>query len=430
MRMTSFLSPMRMRGESQRALPLHINLLWTLSGNLIAAGAQWLMILALVRLDTAVSVGSYALALSVVGPIFLIANLHLRTVQATDIDNSFDFETYLLCRVSLTGLALAAAIVAMFALPWQSAVMVPCLAAIKCFEGLSDVAYGVMQRNESMDHIGKSMILRNVGVLGALVLAIRSGWGSQWGLLLGAGVSACVWMLDWRALGFRATLQLPGTISWSRVHRLIRVALPLGIALIMVSLNANIPRYFLAHVYSTVEVGQFAALAAIGLAANTLVMASGQALGPSLARAAQSGLRSEFLKRGMMLVAVACLLALGLVSVGYFGGPVILEAVYGAEYRGLSSQFVWVLVGAGLSFVASALGYLLSSARCFQPQVPMHFGISAVIVAGCWAAVPAHSITGAALALAAGYSVQVLWSLFLLNQLLADQSADRGYSNA
>jgi O-antigen/teichoic acid export membrane protein len=426
---------MLLREDARRPLPLHINLVWTISGNAAAAAAQWLLILVLVRLDSDATVGAFALAAAVVSPVFLMANLHLRTIQATDIANSFGLGTYMVSRVCLTGIAVAAvALCAMF-LPRQSAALVPCIAAIKSFEGLSDMIYGFLQKSEHMDRIAKSMILRHAGVLFALTAAVASGLGVTWGLWGGAMASAAVWLRDLRAL-----LNEPDVDRRQLFHstvadvlRLVRKSLPLGVALLLVSVNANMPRYFLGHLHSAVEVGQFAALGAIGLAANTLIIAGGQALGPSLARAAHDGQRWDFYQRGILLVGGACLLATGLLAAGVLGGGMILEAVYGTEYSKLSSSFVWVLAGCGLSYIASAVGYLLSSAQCFRQQVPMHVGVSATTIVACALAIPSCAIAGAAMAQMAGYAVQVLWSFFLLARLLPLQPferSERGYSDA
>src|SRR5207247_6401186 len=57
---------------------------WTLAGNLVYAGCQWGMVMALAKLSTATAVGQFALGMAVTAPIFLFSNLNLRAIVATD----------------------------------------------------------------------------------------------------------------------------------------------------------------------------------------------------------------------------------------------------------------------------------------------------------------------------------------------------------
>jgi Na+-driven multidrug efflux pump len=67
-----------------------------------------------------------------------------------------------------------------------------------------------------------------------------------------------------------------------------------------------------------------------------------------------------------------------------------------------------------VAYVASALGYALTAARQIRVQVPMLL-VACLTVAGMsYLLVPGHGILGAAWAVGAGFSVQVLGSLGVL----------------
>src|ERR1017187_7483394 len=79
---------------------------WTLVGNTVYAGCQWGMISFLARLGSTSAVGQFALAFAVTAPIFMLTNLFLRGVQATDARSEFRFGDYFTLRVIGTGAAL------------------------------------------------------------------------------------------------------------------------------------------------------------------------------------------------------------------------------------------------------------------------------------------------------------------------------------
>src|SRR2546430_9316589 len=83
---------------------------WTLAGNLVYAGCQWGMVMALAKLSTATALGQFALGMAVTAPIFLFSNLNLRAILATDTSLEFPFRAYLRLRLLTTAAALGLAL--------------------------------------------------------------------------------------------------------------------------------------------------------------------------------------------------------------------------------------------------------------------------------------------------------------------------------
>src|SRR4051794_41039079 len=71
---------------------------WTLAGNVVYAACQWGMISVLAKLGTTVAVGQFALALAITAPVFMLTNLFLRGIQATDARDEFSFGEYFTLR--------------------------------------------------------------------------------------------------------------------------------------------------------------------------------------------------------------------------------------------------------------------------------------------------------------------------------------------
>src|ERR1700678_241367 len=90
---------------------LRRNFVWTLLGNLVYAGCQWCMLIALAKLTNAQMVGQFALALAITAPVFMLTGLQLRVVQATDAGHEYRFEEYFSLRLICTCVGLAAVLV-------------------------------------------------------------------------------------------------------------------------------------------------------------------------------------------------------------------------------------------------------------------------------------------------------------------------------
>ena len=67
-----------------RVPSLRSNVVWTLIGSLTYALCQWVMLSVLAKWGSPALVGEFALGLAVTAPVFMLTNLQLRAIQATD----------------------------------------------------------------------------------------------------------------------------------------------------------------------------------------------------------------------------------------------------------------------------------------------------------------------------------------------------------
>ncbi|MBL8177156.1 MAG: hypothetical protein JNK48_20950 [Bryobacterales bacterium] len=399
---------------SASASPLRWNLAWMTFGNIAQAAAQWGIVVVLARLGSPHDVGAYALALAIVSPVFLFSNMHLRTLLATDIARHTETGNYLTLRVTASATATAFLFVGALAQASPQGLALVGLTVVKAFETISELLYGEMQRSEQMDRIGRSMIARWGGSLVATALVMYWSHSLLGCLTAMAAISAAVAAVDMQAV--RASCRWS---TWENVGRLAASAAPLGLLMLMVSLNASIPRYFLAGWDSPSAVGIFAALSYISIALNTLVIATGQAAGTAMARSFWLGNRSSFMRQASKLIALALTLGLGGIGIALWCGKSILLLLYGVPFAAESKSFLWLMLAGALSYVVSALGYLLAAARCYYPQLPTLVLASACTAACCWVWIPTHGVSGAAMAQSAGYGLQLVLSIGLLGYCTA-----------
>ncbi len=413
------------------ALPrLRDSFAWTFAGNGVYAASQWGLVVVLAHLATPGALGTFALALAVTAPVFLLFGLNLRAGQATDAARGFAFADYLGVRVAGMGAALlaTAALALLSRDSAQTAGVVMAVALSKAIEGLSDVHYGALQAQERMRPIAVSLMARGVLSVAAFAAVLALGGG----LLAAVLALAAAWAVVLLVYDIPTTAALLRGSGEPRRPRLGRAAarvvatcLPLGLVMMLVSLRLNVPRYFIQHWGGPAELGVFAALASLLVAGTLIITALGQAATPRLASLFHSGSLATF--RGLVwrLLAVALGIgAAGIAVAAVAGGPV-LRLLFGARYAGRSDLLVLLMAVGLAAYASSVLGFALTAARAFTAQLPVFAATTLACAAGCLWLVPRHGLTGAALAWGGSMLLEVVAVAALLSRALR-RRAERG----
>lgn len=408
--------------QPAHGLSLRQNFAWTVLGNVVYAACQWGMLVALAKLGSPSLVGQFALGLALCAPVMMLANLQLRSVQATDARNEYRFGDYLALRLATTALAFAAiCLIAWLAgYRWQTALVVILVGVAKSVESFSDVIYGLMQKYERLDRIAIAMMLRGLGSVVVFALTLWLTRSAAWAVVALAAWWSAVLLTYERKTGgellkaFGAAREsFAPSWQWKRMRRLAWLSLPLGVVMVLVSLNTNIPRYFVEHYLGEAALGYFAALAYVMVAGYTVMGALGQSATPRLARYYQSD-RSAFKRLlAKMLLVAAAVGAAGILVVVLWGRP-LLTVLYRPDYAQHADVFVWVMVAAAISYMGSMLGFAMTAARLFRAQVPL-FATSALgITLTCLLFVKPLGLIAGAYALVVGAAIALVGATAIL----------------
>lgn len=403
-----------------RSLSLRVNFAWTFTGNVVYAACQWAMLVVLVRFGSAEITGQYALGLAFATPVFMFANLQLRQIQATDAQQTFHVTDYLSLRIVATALALLVVygLVILAGYHGQTQWVILLVAGAKAVEALSDVLYGRNQQQERLDRVAQSLILRGGLGLTALLAGLLAPGGLVTGLLLLiVAWAAVLFCFDLPAAGL-ARGELRRLPQPDALVGLLRLGAPLGVGMLLLALNAAVPRFVVGQLMGVSALGIFAAIAYIERAGTTVVGALGQAAGPRLARyhaAADTAACRRLLNR---MLAIGGLLGGGGLLVALTCGGSLLGQLYGAAYVQVD-VFGLVMLAAGLWYLASFLGYATTALRLIRWQPLILLAATLVSLASSLLLVPHYGLVGAALAMLlaaacalAGYLALVLPPLY------------------
>lgn len=384
---------------------LRTNMLWTAAGNVTYAACQWGMLAGIAKLGRPENVGDFALAMAIGAPVYMLTNLQLRSVQATDSKSLFRFSDYLWLRYLCTGLALliiaGLAIVGRFTSEVNGVVLLVALA--KAFEAVADVYYGALQQRERLDIISVSLVIRGFASLlclnGILILTGNllfacAGLALSWfAVLVFYDIPRTSALVSSHDCNHAAIRRLPAPDD---LLRLVKVAAPLGVSMMLASLAINLPRYFVEGALGPRSLGIFAALAYVMVAGTTVINAIGQSATPRLGALFANGMRTQFL--ALLSKLVACCLALAALGMlaAAMSGKQMLTLLYRPEYAARLDVFLWLTAATGIGFVGNILGFALTAARMFTQGALCWLLITLITYAGCAILIPRYGLRGAA----------------------------------
>jgi O-antigen/teichoic acid export membrane protein len=409
------------------------------------------MLSAIAKLGTPEMVGEFALGLAVTAPVLLLAQMNLRAVLATDTKDEYSFRDYRALRLNAT----LAGILVIAAIAWagygsKTAAVVMAVGLAQAIEGVSDIYYGLMQQHERMDRITISQLWRGpaglvamavgVGLTGSVlwgavalvavrlaVLAIYDAGAGTRDFLLKDGAQSHLWarLLWGRWFNLRTDCQSvqPGEARpsghrgpvqpsyWrqraSRQFSIFWLAAPLSSVMLLNSLSTNMPRYFIEHHSGTRELGLFSAAASLVAVGNTLINALGQAVTPRLAKMFAWEGAARFEAFSGRLAAFAAALGLCAIGCSVVLGRWVLTLMFRPEYAAQAGLLTSLMVAGAIGYVATLLGYAVTAARSFRPQLPVFVVVTLVTLVGCAVWIPARGLAGAAIATGVSSAVQL-----------------------
>jgi O-antigen/teichoic acid export membrane protein len=395
-------------------------------GNIVYAAMQWSKLIILAKLGTTEMVGQFTLGLAFGAPVVILSNLGLRSIQATDHNAEFDFSDYLGLRIITSLLALF--IISIFGLFFvnnvETAIIIVIVGLGKALDAVSEIYQAFFQLHERMDRVSISLILRSIlsSIVMALILSIAKNF------LLAIFISSLVSLIilflydipNMSLFAARKSFnnQNENVIApvWKKniLIQLIPMSFPLGLSAMLVSLNTNIPRYFLEHFSGERELGIYGALAYLIVAGSMVVNALGQTSVPKLAKLYQMHDLKGFIGLLLKLLMLVTLLGVAGIFVSIVAGEQILAIIYNSEYSKYSNVLVLLMISGLIMYLASILNYAVNACWSFKVQPIVMFLVSLSSLLACMLLIPSMRIVGAT------WSVIVTWSMqcILLTGLL------------
>jgi O-antigen/teichoic acid export membrane protein len=398
-------------------------------GNIIYSLSQWAIVVALAKFGNVEMVGIFSLALAIAAPIFMFTNLQLRVVQIADVGNEFNLSTYFSLRIysSLLALFISSGILLLFDYQWETKLTIFIIGVAKTIESVSDILWGWQQKNERMDFIAKSMFLRGIIsvisfasviyftgdiIAGSLVL------GLSWGLVL------LFYDIPKRKLIKRETkneilfILIRNRDHIKHITRLIRIALPLGIVLAFISLNANIPRYFVEYNLGEASLGIFSALLYLMIPGNLIVNSMGQSMSLQMAKMFHEKNIPVFRNYLKNIIFMGGMISVTGLILSIFWGKELLLIFYTWEYAQQDILLIWIMGASFFIYLSTGLGYGMTAAGYFKSQIPLFAMITILTIVTNFIFVPRFGILGAVISVLVSGFAQFAGSAWILKDII------------
>ncbi|TFB18912.1 lipopolysaccharide biosynthesis protein [Filobacillus milosensis] len=386
-----------------KRLTLKKNVTWTLSGSIVYSLAQWLILVVIAKVGTAEMVGQYALGLAISAPIIMFSEMKLRIALVTDAKSSVDFSYYLGTRIVCMLFAIVAIIlsIVIFGYSFQTMMIVLLIGIAKVFESLSDIFHGQLQKQERMDLIAISDMLKGI----ITVLTFASLLILTESLIVAVMGQVLIWallLILYDCFITRKYVSISPKFHFKTVRGLIQLTLSLGTMALLSSINTNIPNYMVEHFLGKEELGYFAAIAYILYAGNRLVDSIRQPATPRLANLFERKDMKAFRKLLFGLLLVGLFIGIVGALVAYMLGSFLLTVIYTASYADYSGLFLIIMLAGLFSYPTKFLDAALNSTRSFKIQPYLALGWLVVSLSSCLLLIPSFGLYGAAFAVVIG----------------------------
>jgi O-antigen/teichoic acid export membrane protein len=412
--------------QSGRRPSLRADFSWMFVGNAIYAGGQFLTLMLLAKLVSPELVGQYALGLAIVYPVMMLTNLQLRAIMTSDARQQAHFGHYLSLRFLTTSVGLVIIFVITRALgySWNLTAVVLSVGVAYAIETISDVYYARLQLHDRMAEISKSLIARALlSVLGLAVITYvsRSVLCGIAGIALARAIVLFGYDICGRTHGLKRQSKWFSRIEELaprfnlRMHReLLWVSFPLGVVVLLTTLNSSVPSYFIKQALGERDLGIFTAIGFVISVGNMAVVSLGQSAFTRLARLYAASNLVAFGSLLAKLLAFGAALGVGGMIISKVAGREILTIVFRPEYAERADLLPWIMAVGGVLFMAQFLGFGLTAAGYYNSQVVLNILANLTLFAACYWLVARQGLLGATLAMLIAAAVQLAGSAFVL----------------
>lgn len=399
---------------------LHRNVFFMLLGNGIFAFSQWLQLSLISKFTNINTLGTYTLGLSIVSPVFMFLGLQLRTILITDSKKEFNFSDFLNLRLVLNALSLLIISVLVIFLKEKNIVsIVVLLAAQKIIESFSELFNSNQQKLENINILAYSLMLKGAGSAISVYVGLFFFKSIEIGILLSVCFSLLVLLFyDYRNYKKYYYEKIKLDFKLPNGKKLFIKCFPLGIVVLIISLNANIAKYFLENYEGREIQGVFSSLSYILIVGIFIVDALGQTFVPRLSNYYYETKLKNFKEISMIFISISVLIGLGLAVVSFFFGEYILRFLFNAEIAKYSSFFSKYMFVSILMFIASSLGYILTSIGEFKIQPFINGTILITNFILSYFLIKAYGLDGTVITLAVCYIIQTIFTLIVLRRRL------------
>lgn len=402
------------------------NMLWMFLGNAIYAFSQWFQISTISKLSSINTLGQFTLALAIVSPVFMFSNLQLRGVQVTDSKGDWKFSDYFTLRF-LSNILSVFFLLFLYIFVKIDVILLLLLCLLKCIEGISEIFNSRQQLNEQMKMVSISFILKGLSIILSTFVGLYFFDNLYFGLFLAVIINLLILFFnDYRNCKSFLEGQKIFNLDKKNIYSLFLKALPLGVVMLVLSLNTNSLKYYVEYFLGTKVQGIYSSLTYVIVLGTFVLSATAQTILPRLGKYYNENKLVEFKSIAIRFIFISILL--GIIS--YVGSllfsEIILKILFSNSFLEYTYLFKLIMFSTIFIYAASSLGYILTSMREFKIQPYINVSVLLCNIIFGYVFIKKFGINGLIYSSIISFILQIIFTLVII---LKKVNEKKGYTH-
>ena len=395
--------------ENQNSIQFRKNFIWNLLGTTVNAATSFIYMIIATRINGLEEAGVFSIAFSNACVLVVIGTYMGRTYQINDVKHSdkvFIQSRKITC---LLMLLVCLGMIFIFQYSVEKSLIFLIWTVYKMLEAFSDVIYGVLHKNNRLDYVGQSLVLKVVLTILIFGLLKRIFRNLMWASL-GAWPAALLIMIFWDYKYYKRYRVSKDFWSVSECRDILKEGSFICITALLSTYLVNASKYAIDMYGSDSMQAVYGILA---MPATAMVLVGQYLIQPLLLKMSLLYRQKEkkaFIKNIFCIeAAIAGVGVFGIICAATIGIP-ILGIVYGVDLSMYRIQLVIVMIGALFYGGATVLTNVLTIMNKNRVQTACYALISVVVLLVSGTIVTRTGITGAVCI----YAVSMMSVLVLL----------------
>lgn len=391
---------------------------WVTLSNSLVAFVKFFIIWLIAKILNVEAVGQFTLALAVITPIMLFANMKLRSIYVKE--QQANLHEFMTVRLMVSIAAIFLIILISFLFYSEILLLIIILSIIRALDLYEDMLFAHLQKNEQLVSVSKYTIAKQILLLLVFTIALVSSLNLVIALLLQLFGQLLFILFE------RRKIKIPNKRSFSKkaIYAILLIGIPIGCIQLLISLNTYIPRFILESVGSTELLGYFAVISYITVISNIVIGAITQSYLKSLADLALNQkfkqLKDVLYKK---LYLLSFVLFVFLFVIVFLIGDELFSFVFGESYSQYTTAMLWMTVCVFWNAMNWHVDNLLLIFNKIRSQLLIVLVSSMIALPLNYYWINEYLINGAAFSMAFNYFL-----LFILKQLVCMKYLSRGDS--
>lgn len=394
------------------------NFIWNTIGTTLLSFNSLFFMIVVTRVNGTDSAGVFSFSFSSSCIINVIALYCGRTFQVTDqselSDNIFIVARLLTSSISIL-IALAFVVLQQYPIEKSSVFMMLCI--VKCLEAISDAFYGIIQKNNELNIVGKSLTFKSIAgliVFTVVNLVFNNLYLSCFSLI----IVNILFLIKYDMLHASCFNELRLLFDSNKIRKLLKDSSHTFMFTLIVLIIINIPRYAIDNQLSNTDQAIYGI---ISMPATFMMLLGQFILQPVLVKLShyyKVGDRKKFHIIILKLGAAVIVLLLLILPFAYILGIPLLEFIYKVKLSEYRLMLLLILLGAAFYAISNILLNALITIRCTKEQLFLQLFVLVLSIIISWTFTILFGLKGSIISYALILFLQFVFYLLLyVNQI-------------